>query len=122
VIYLGVFPGALAYVAWAYVLGHGTAGRMSSFLYHCHGVWLWQKVPNMLSLIGGAVALAGVVSVSLWGKTTPAAIDAAASDNYRSPRGEEKSRRLFDRDGRDFGTGDVGFLLDTIYSPSETPG
>jgi drug/metabolite transporter (DMT)-like permease len=87
VVYLGVFPGALAYVAWAYVLGHGTAGRMSSFLYLTPVLaiamaWLWLgEVPNMLSLIGGAVALAGVVSVSLWGKTTPAAIDAAACDN-----------------------------------------
>ncbi len=87
VIYLGVFPGALAYVAWAYVLSHGTAGRMSSFLFLTPVLaiaiaWVWLgEVPNMLSLIGGAFALAGVVSVSLWGKTTPAALDRAAADN-----------------------------------------
>jgi drug/metabolite transporter (DMT)-like permease len=87
VIYLGVFPGALAYVAWAYVLCHGTAGRTSSFLYLTPVLaiaiaWVWLgEVPNMLSLIGSAIALAGVVSLGLWGKTTPAAMDAAAVDN-----------------------------------------
>src|SRR5260370_16842552 len=33
VIYLGIFPGALAYVAWAYVLSHGAAGRTTTLLY-----------------------------------------------------------------------------------------
>jgi len=33
IIYLGIFPGALAYVAWAYVLSHGAAGRSSTLLY-----------------------------------------------------------------------------------------
>ena len=76
IVYLGVFPGALAYVAWAYVLSHGTAGRTSSFLYLTPVLaiviaWVWLgEVPNMLSLIGGAIALAGVVSVTLWGKAT----------------------------------------------------
>src|SRR6202795_1755321 len=33
IVYLGIFPGALAYVAWAYVLSHGAAGRTSTLLY-----------------------------------------------------------------------------------------
>ena len=33
IVYLGIFPGALAYVAWAYVLSHGPAGRTSTLLY-----------------------------------------------------------------------------------------
>ncbi len=33
VVYLGIFPGALAYVAWAYVLSHGAAGRTATLLY-----------------------------------------------------------------------------------------
>ena len=33
VVYLGIFPGALAYVAWAYVLSHGAAGRTTTLLY-----------------------------------------------------------------------------------------
>jgi len=74
VLYLGVFPGALAYVAWAYVLAHGPAGRTSSYLFinpvlAIFIAWIWLgEVPRGLSLIGGAIALAGVVMVNLWGR------------------------------------------------------
>jgi drug/metabolite transporter (DMT)-like permease len=77
VIYLGIFPGALAYVAWAYVLSHGAAGRTSTLLYLIPVLaiaiaWVWLgEVPRAQSLIGGAIALTGVVIVSLWGKTKP---------------------------------------------------
>jgi drug/metabolite transporter (DMT)-like permease len=33
VIYLGVFPGAIASFSWAYGLSHGAAGRTASLLY-----------------------------------------------------------------------------------------
>src|SRR5262249_6276131 len=32
-LYLGIFPGALAYVAWAYVMSHGPAAHTTSLLY-----------------------------------------------------------------------------------------
>lgn len=74
VIYLGIFPGALAYVAWAYVLSHGAAGRTTTLLYLIPVIaigiaWIWLgEVPKFVSLIGGVIALAGVVLVSTKGK------------------------------------------------------
>ena len=70
IIYLGVFPGAIAYVTYAYVLRHGTAGSTASFLYLTPVLailiaWIWlAERPRALSLLGGGLALAGVVLVN----------------------------------------------------------
>jgi drug/metabolite transporter (DMT)-like permease len=75
VVYLGIFPGALGYVGWAYVLSHGPAGRITTMLYIIPvlaiGIaWVWLgEVPRAISLVGGAIALGGVVMVSRAGKT-----------------------------------------------------
>ena len=85
VFYLGVFPGALAYVAWAYVLSHGTAGRTASLLFlipvFAIGIaWLWLgEVPKPVSLGGGAIAMAGVVVVNTKGRERAAQGIAASS-------------------------------------------
>jgi drug/metabolite transporter (DMT)-like permease len=74
VVYLGVFPAALAYVAWTYVLSRMPASIAGSFLYLSPVLatliaWAWLKeIPTELSLGGGAIALAGVVLVNTLGR------------------------------------------------------
>lgn len=74
VVYLGVFPAALAYATWNYALSQAPASIVSSFLYVNPVLaiviaWLWlSEVPDALALVGGAIALAGVVLVNTRGR------------------------------------------------------
>jgi drug/metabolite transporter (DMT)-like permease len=74
VIYLGIFPAAIANFAWAYAMTHTPAARLSSFLYLMPVVsvviaWMWLgEVPRAMTLVGGTFALAGVVLVNTLGK------------------------------------------------------
>lgn len=85
IIYLGIFPGSLAYVGWAYVLSHGPAGRTSTLLYIIPvlaiGIaWIWlDEVPRMLTLVGGAMAMGGVVLVNRKDTVRPPAVRPIAS-------------------------------------------
>ncbi|MFE1209804.1 DMT family transporter [Streptomyces albidoflavus] len=70
-VYLGVFPTALAFTTWAFALSRTTAGRMGATTYAVPALvvlmsWaLLGEVPAPLALAGGALCLAGV-AVSRW--------------------------------------------------------
>ncbi|MDX3309500.1 DMT family transporter [Streptomyces sp. NPDC054884] len=65
-VYLGVFPTALAFTTWAYALARTTASRMGATTYAVPALvvlmsWLaLGEVPGALTLAGGALCLAGV--------------------------------------------------------------
>ncbi|MFF7754831.1 DMT family transporter [Streptomyces sp. NPDC007971] len=65
-VYLGVFPTALAFTTWAYALSRTTASRMGATTYAVPALvvlmsWLaLGEVPGPLTLGGGALCLAGV--------------------------------------------------------------
>jgi drug/metabolite transporter (DMT)-like permease len=66
VIYLGIFPAAIGYLCWSYVLKEMPAVRAMSFLYFVPfvstllGFLLLNEVPTLLSMTGAMLAIAGV--------------------------------------------------------------
>ena len=74
IVYLGVLPGALAYVAWAYALSKMPASLLGISIYleppiaiAVAFVWLGE-LPSWLTILGGVIAIGGVVISSLWGR------------------------------------------------------
>lgn len=67
IIYLGVFPTAIAFTTWAFALNRTTAGRLGSTTYLVPPVailmaWLvLNEVPPALAFVGGALCIGGVI-------------------------------------------------------------
>ncbi len=86
VIYLGVGPGALAYLGWSYALAKMGVYRMSSYLYLIPVLamiigYLWLgEVPTGLSLLGGPIVLAGVVLAGWTGRPALAPVAPPAAN------------------------------------------
>ncbi|MCK2023275.1 DMT family transporter [Microbacterium sp. kSW2-24] len=75
VVYLGIFPTAIAFTTWAYVLQRSTAGQTSATTYVVPAVAIlmsWAilgEVPTPLMFLGGALCLLGVLVTRLrWGR------------------------------------------------------
>ena len=85
IIYLGVFPAAIAYVLWSYALARMPASLLSTFLYLSPVLamliaWLWiAEVPQVLTIAGGLVAVAGVVIVQTKGQPRTRAAELATN-------------------------------------------
>ncbi len=67
VIYLGLFPTVLPYIALAYIISHTGASEATSSLYltpviACFIAWVWLgEVPTFISVVGGVITILGVL-------------------------------------------------------------
>jgi drug/metabolite transporter (DMT)-like permease len=66
-VFLGIFPTAIAFTTWAFAMGRSSVGRLGSLTYLVPGIaiaigWLLlAEVPQPLSFAGGAIAIGGVI-------------------------------------------------------------
>lgn len=71
VVVLGVFPSALAYVAWAYVLSHSDVSRVSIVLYLIPPTAMLMasiilgELPSLLVVLGASIVIASVLAMSM---------------------------------------------------------
>jgi drug/metabolite transporter (DMT)-like permease len=71
IVYMGLFPTAVAFATWAYALSHTSAGKLSSSSYVVPAItvllsWaLLAEVPKPLALLGGVLCLVGVALTRL---------------------------------------------------------
>ncbi|HDR3519764.1 DMT family transporter [Bacillus pacificus] len=71
VIYLGLFPTVLPYIALAYIISHSGAAEATNSLYltpvtACFVAWIWLgEVPTFVSIIGGGITILGILIVHI---------------------------------------------------------
>lgn len=67
ILYLGVFPSAIAFTTWAYALSHADAGKFAQstflvpFITALMAWFLLDEVPPALAFVGGGLCIAGVL-------------------------------------------------------------
>jgi drug/metabolite transporter (DMT)-like permease len=77
VVYLGIFPTAIAFTTWAYVLQRSTAGQTSATTYVVPAIAIllsWAilgEVPTPLMFVGGALCLLGVLITRMRRRRVP---------------------------------------------------
>jgi drug/metabolite transporter (DMT)-like permease len=83
IVYMGLFPTAVAFATWAYALQHTSAGKLSSSSYLVPALtvlmsWtLLGEVPTALALAGGALCLVGVALTRLPGRKPAPAVSSS---------------------------------------------
>jgi drug/metabolite transporter (DMT)-like permease len=76
-VYLGVFPTAIAFTTWGYALARTSAGKMGATTYAVPALvvgmsWLFLgEVPGLVTLAGGLLCLAGVAVSRSTGRRVP---------------------------------------------------
>ena len=77
-LWLGIAPTFVGYLAWNMAVHRASASRVSSFIYLSPPIalligWLWlHEIPNALILVGGAITVSGVVLANARRRTVPA--------------------------------------------------
>jgi drug/metabolite transporter (DMT)-like permease len=76
-LYLGMAPTFVGYLAWNVALRRVSASQLSSFLYFSPPIavligWLWLgERPGLLTLVGGVITVAGVALANARRRTAP---------------------------------------------------
>ncbi len=78
VLYLALFPTVVGFVCWSFALSRAPASRVASFLYlqplmGCVIAYFWLgEIPAWLTVVGGVVAIGGVVLATMPAVKLPA--------------------------------------------------
>jgi drug/metabolite transporter (DMT)-like permease len=76
-LWLGIAPTFVGYLAWNMAVARASASRVSSFIYLSPPIalligWLWlHEVPNALILLGGVITVSGVVLANARRRAVP---------------------------------------------------
>jgi len=83
VVYLGLVPTVIGFLCWSFALSRAPASRISSLLSlqpvgACVIAWFWLgEIPAWLTLVGGVLAIGGVILTTTRKRLLPAPLPAA---------------------------------------------